>query len=186
VIGITGMDAGLGVTHLALSASAYCASKRRMRTALLEFHRRDELSLLSAQDPSSGFFCIHNIDCYAQANSAIMPYILNRGYERIIIDMGRIREADISELLRCDARYVISCTAPWKARSLSEFQSYFDESVNLGESFNYLMQTGCNRNSLSISDEVTIPARACRSVPFIRNPFSIEKELFLFLEEITQ
>jgi hypothetical protein len=184
VIGVTGTDSGIGVTHIALALATYCASKRRLKTALLEMHRRDELASLSASDLSSGCFRIHGFDCYPNSDSSDMPYLMNQGYDCMILDLGQIREADISELLRCDARYVICSLAQWKTRSLHEFPSYFDNSINIGESFRYLKQTGCSRDEISFSKEVTIPARKCRTVPFIKNPFCIEKELFLFFEEL--
>jgi hypothetical protein len=178
------MDAGLGVTHLALSLASFCASKRRLETAVLELHSRDELSRLPAPDPSSVNFRIHGIDCYPRVDSSDMPVLLNQRYDCLILDLGTIREANLPELLRCDARLILCSTAPWKTRALEEFPSYFEDTIQLGESFQYLMQTGYQEQSISFSNGVTIPARKCRTIPFIKNPFRIEKELFLFFEEL--
>jgi hypothetical protein len=184
IIGITGMDSGVGVTHLALSLATYCTSKRRRKTAVLEFHPRDELSLLSCRSPESASFHIHGFDCFPQVGAIDMPFLLNQGYDYLILDMGSIREADFSELLRCNVRLVLCSSAPWKSRSLWEFHSYFDDTINLGEGFFYLLQTGNPRKALTISEQLVIPARKCRCIPFIQNPFCIEKELFLFFEEL--
>jgi hypothetical protein len=151
---------------------------------VLEFHSRDELSRLTETNPDASLFRLHGIDCYPRVCSADMPFLLNQGYEYLILDMGTIREADIPELLRCDARYVIFSTAPWKERAIEEFLSYFDDTISLGESFHYLMQTGCSRKALTFSNGITIPARACRPIPFIKNPFCIDKELFWFFESL--
>jgi hypothetical protein len=174
----------MGVTHLALSLGSYCVSKRKKKTAILEFHSRDELSLLSCCSPESVAFRLHGIDCFPQVGSADMPFLLNQGYAYLILDMGSIRETDFPELLRCDIRLVLYSSAPWKSRGLREFHSYFDDTINLGEGFCYLLQTGNPRKTLTISDQLSIPARKCRCIPFIQNPFCIEKELFLFFEEL--
>lgn len=201
-IGIMGCDAGVGATHLALALCSYCCSKRRKRVAYLELHARNEISqlmpeskLYSALKPLHAkqnsknalsdstscqcYFQFHGVDYYPHVSDAMMPALLNQGYDYLILDIGNLNGADYSEFLRCDRKLVIGSVAPWKLWRYEEFFRQFDNSQNLGEGFHYLLQMGswADDSRFLKSHHISMVP-----IPFIKNPFLIEKELFLFLE----
>lgn len=189
-IGIIGCQPGSGVTHLAITLSNYCSSRLRQNTACLELHSRNELSQLSSQlNEHSDYeeqritpaFRIQKVDYYPSICSDMIPVLLNRGYGYLILDLGNINEADHQEFLRCDKKLVLGSLSPWKKEKYQEFFHTFDKTMNLGEGFHYLVQTGTYKNILNFSKTNHI---FMRNVPFINNPFHIEKELFLFLQEL--
>lgn len=203
-IGIMGCDAGGGVTHLAIALCNYCCSKQRKKVAYLELHARNEISqlipeskLYSALRPQStkqtqrnglldstscqGCFQFHGVDYYPHVSDSMIPALLNQGYDYLVLDIGSQKEADYSEFLRCDRKLVVGSVAPWKLWRYEEFFRQFDNLQNLGEGFHYLLQMGswADASRFTKSHHISmIP------IPFIKNPFRIEKELFLFLEEL--
>lgn len=194
-IGIMGCDSGMGATHLAIALCSYCASKQKKKAAYLELHARSEIAqlvsesdLVSAKghhsfEPGQKYFCfrLHGIDFYPHVSGSEIPALLNQGYDCLILDMGSLKEADISEFLRCDHKVVLGSLAPWKIWEYEDFFHQFKKTVNLGEGFYYLVQTGTVKSISRFSKAHHISMLA---VPFIKNPFRIEKELFLFLEEL--
>lgn len=178
------------MTHLAISLCNYCASKQRLRCALLELHGRDELITLCPETGGSAQFAagdtrpcftLHNVDYYPRVYGGEIPSLLNRGYDYLIFDTGALDETDISEFLRCDRKLVLGSLAPWKRRKYEAFFEQFDRYTNLGEGFCYLVQTGVKETLSDFSKARNIDVH---SVPFIGNPFRIDKELFPFFSAL--
>lgn len=193
-IGILGCHPGTGVTHLALTLCNYCVAKHRKRVAYLELHGRSEIAQLISEPefvsagnqlsemPQKPFcFSLHGIDFYPHVSGSEVPSLLNQRYDYLILDVGSLAEADTSEFLRCDHKLVLGSLAPWKTWQYEGFFQKFSNIVNLGEGFYYLVQTGTTKNTSRFSKAHRISMLV---VPFIKDPFRIEKELFPFLEEL--
>ncbi|MCI8390701.1 MAG: hypothetical protein HFI35_08490 [Roseburia sp.] len=197
-IGIAGCDSGVGVTHLALALGSYCCSKQRKKVAYIELHARNEISRLLREETldsmlrqqaakassfSQDTFCfrLDGVDYYPHASGNTVPILLNRGYDCLILDTGRPEESVLTEFLRCDRKLVIGSLAVWKAWKYEAFLHKLRTFADLGEGFSYLVQAG---NEKSISDFSKSHPLSMRQVPFIKNPFRIEKDRFLFLEEL--
>lgn len=180
----------MGVTHLALALCSYCTSKLRKKTACLELHPRNEISQLNGgkspasrdgSDMARPHFTFHGTDYYSCVNGSEIPALLNSGYDYLILDLGCLAEADRSEFLRCDCKLVLGSLSPWKVQHYREFFLHFRHTLNLGEGFCYLVQTGDQGDISGFSREQKI---AMLSIPFINNPFRIKKELFCFFDEL--
>lgn len=127
------------------------------------------------------FFHFRGVDYFPRVSANEIPALLNQGYHTLILDMGCLNEADFSEFFRCDYKIVLGNLAPWKTWKYEEFFRLFDNTINLGEGFDYLLQTGTLTKNLSYfskSHHISLS-----EIPFIKNPFCIEKQLFAFLEE---
>lgn len=127
------------------------------------------------------YFRFRGVDYFPRVNANEVPALLNQGYHFLILDVGCLGEADFSEFLRCDRKIILGDLAPWKTWKYEEFFRLFDNAINLGEGFDYLVQTGTlakNLSHFSKSHRISLS-----EVPFIKNPFCIEKQLFPFLEE---
>lgn len=176
-IGILGCHPGAGVTQLAISLSTYCASRRRLRTACLELHKRSELARLIPESALADSIHRHALQC-SKAPDAV-PRLLNMGYDYLILDLGSLNESAAAEFLRCDRKIVLGSLALWKAWSYEEFFKQFNNFTNLGEGYHYLVQVGTFQNHSVFSRQHSI---SMQEVPFIKNPFHIEKEHFLFFD----
>lgn len=195
----------MGTTQLAVALSSYCVSKQQKRAAYLELHERNEIARVlpdadfsavlrrhakarcqalshsgtAKQEPL--FFSLRGVDYYPHVSYRDVPLLLNRDYDYLILDLGSFKEAELSEFLRCDIKFILGSLAPWKAWKYEKSLEQLNYSVNLGEGCNYLVQMG---TSYDISRFSKANGIAMREVPFIKNPFRIEKELFLFFEEL--
>ena len=127
-IGILGCHPGAGVTQLAISLSTYCASRRRLRTACLELHKRSELARLipesaladsihrhalqcskapDAADTSKAeffHFRLHGVDYYPNLAPDAVPRLLNMGYDYLIPGSRQLKRIAAADSLRCDRR----------------------------------------------------------------------------------
>lgn len=189
-IGIVGCSSGSGVTHLGIALSVFCSSKLRKRTAFIELHTRNEISQLvpdyifqnpACMSQTHPHFSLHGIDFYPCASSNDIPFLLNLGYEYIIMDLGCQTEAIFSEFFRCDRKLVLGSLSSWKIRDYQKCLESFQQNVSLGEGFFYLVQSGIFKNISHFSRSWHI---TMHNVPFINNPFLISKEVFVFFETL--
>lgn len=204
-IGFLACDSGVGVTQLAIALCSYCVSKKQKRAAYLELHERNEIARVlpdadfsailnrhakarakasslpgtTMQEPL--FFSLRGVDYYPHVSYRDVPLLLNRDYDYLIMDLGCMEEADLSEFLRCDIKFILGSLAPWKIWKYEKFLKRLNHSVNLGEGCNYLVQMGTSHDISRFSKANHI---AVREVPFIKDPFRIEKQLFLFFEDL--
>lgn len=189
-VGIIGCEPGAGATHLAVALANLCGSKLKKKTALLELHKRNEFSRLINEEglpckqistADSASFHIHDVDYYGNVLPENLPSLLNQGYHYLILDMGSVHEADLTEFLRCDKKLVIGSLAPWKADNYRIFIQTIYHNFNLGEGFCYLTRTSSPKKLRDFSDTYHL---LVHHVPSIENPFYIKKELFSILQEL--
>lgn len=190
-----GCSYGVGVTHLAIALCNYCASKQRKKCAYLELHGRNEISqlvpeakLLSDTPQNTGIsirphFRIRGVDYYPAVTEHEIPALLNCGYDYLIFDIGTLDDGMFSEFLRCDRKLVLGSLAPWKSWKYESFFQKYQNNITIKEGFDYFVQTGSTKELDSFSKTHHIKMQV---VPFIKNPFYIEKELFPFLGTISK
>lgn len=123
----------------------------------------------------------HGVYYYPNIREETIPTLLNRGYDYLILDLGSIQEACTTELLRCDSKLVLGSLAPWKTENFKQFFLNFEQAQNLREGFLYLVQMG---NVKTIREFSRLYHITMQNIPFIKNPFRIEKEQFTFLQDI--
>ncbi len=181
-IGILGCSSGAGVTHLAIALCNYCTSKQKKKCAYLELHARNEISQLVPEAKLSIPIRLCGVDYYPAVAAGEVPALLNRGYDCLVLDVGTPDEGMISEFLRCDRKLILGSLAPWKSWKYEALFQKFADGISLGEGFDYLVQTGSTKELASFSKTHHIKMQL---VPFIKNPFHIEKELFPFLGNLS-
>ncbi len=188
-IGILGCTAGAGVTHLAITLSNLCHSKLHKKTALLELHKRKNLSTIPSETTlpcRCGFmgnrtvFDIHGVDYYPDITPDELPELYNQGYHILLLDFGSFNECCINEFLRCDRKLVIGSLAPWNIRQYRELLESISHYTNLGEGFYCLTRT---ESPKQIRDFSRLYQISISSVPSISDPFYIKKEHFSILQE---
>lgn len=119
------------------------------------------------------------MDYYPHVKSEEIPTLMNRRYDYLILDMGSQNEADLSEFLRCNRKLVLGSLAPWKVQSYLAFFDQFHHICNVRKDFCYFSQWGSEKDNRTFSKAHHI---SMQNIPFIRNPFCIEKQLFLFFD----
>lgn len=112
-IGIAGSICGSGVTHLSIALANYAASGLGEKTACLELNRHGELSHWKAVNEKN-YFTDAGISYYPDVQKDKIPILLNRDYDKIIMDVGDAYIEFREELLRCDQKIVLLNLNPWQ------------------------------------------------------------------------
>ena len=169
----------------------YTASKLRRKTACLELadtksfeqlkqHLRfRNLSSKTAHDS----FQIHDVDYYPNVQKEDIPLLTNFGYEILILDFGRIHTDCLEELFRCDKKFLLCSNAPWRKTELIHCLSSYPQLREL-EFLLFMVSYGTKRDMTRFAFDCSIPYGQLRSIPFLPNPFHIEKDCFLFFEKL--
>ena len=112
-IGIAGSICGSGVTHLSIALANYAASGLGEKTACLELNRHGELRHWKAVNEKN-YFTDAGISYYPDVQKDKIPILLNRDYDKIIMDVGDAYIEFREELLRCDQKIVLLNLNPWQ------------------------------------------------------------------------
>jgi hypothetical protein len=126
-------------------------------------------------------FTIYGADYYPAATKSDIPILMNGDYSYYIMDLGNMDTADWDEFLRCDRKIIIGSLAPWKIHCYETLICNHASLLKKKGDFTYLVQTGNLNMARQFARENGVSVRA---IPFISNPFQIEKEQFLFLQEL--
>ncbi|MGN0351611.1 MAG: hypothetical protein ACI4ES_08155 [Roseburia sp.] len=168
------------MTHLGIALANYCRSCHHAKTAFLEVN--DTLELQTLQDPESQS-CIHiyGVDYYPAVSLSRLSDFYNLDYRYFILDFGTPNKERYQDFLRCDRKLIIGSLSPWKRHCFETFLSVYQPLQQNVGNFVYLALFGNRADLLEFSHSHHLPIRA---IPFIANPFQLEKNLFSFLENL--
>lgn len=177
------------MTHLTIALANYCSSKLRKSTACLEINHTGAFNRLSAftseKTPYSKLkadpvISIYNVDYYPTISLENIPEIFGKGYCYLLLDFGVLTDLTFHEFLRCDRKIVIGSLSPWKEDLYHQFFNNYLLQMQWN-SFVCLVLFGEKQDIHRFSGKYHI---SMKQVPFIRNPFHITQEQFLFLQEL--
>ncbi len=179
-IGIMGHEHGLGVTHLSIALACYTCKWLHARTAVVEYGERDTLMELSAVGAEKSFRR-DGVDYFPAATSGDLGYIYNRNYEYIILDLGCDSRNAREELMRCNGKLVVGSLRPWRKRAYYDYIQRLIKNTGNSDIFTFLAL---------FEDKIEI--KKCRrafktqvkSIPFIEDPFCVEKKDISFLHSL--
>lgn len=184
-IGVCGVAANAGVTHLCIALANFLCSKFYSNTAYLELNGSHEICALAGKQNPNKPFTHQRITYYPNLTLAQLPVILSKRYKHYVLDFGRPNQYTIQAFLRCDIRLVIGPVSPWKQAQYQKFvQETFHISAKeevcyiggyLGCCMEHIKDSGQFLRNYGIS---VIP------VPFLPNPFRIASKDFAFFEKI--
>ncbi len=112
VMGIAGAGRGTGVTHFVIQAANYLCSCRQKKTAILQWNPQKDLEKIRAflgaggKEDSRSFkkkdhFRLLGVDYYYEGDPAVLAACMEKDYQEILIDFGKVREEIFPEWLRC-------------------------------------------------------------------------------------
>lgn len=134
-IGCIGITPGAGVTTLSFHVADEL--KKKGKTALLEFGERKDLGRWKIwqqehgkyiENMKYGFRC-EEIDFYPMADAGIFLYVLNAGYDAIVVDFGVAENKDaITEFQKCNKKVILGNYCVWNyEQSLRRLETVSDE-----------------------------------------------------------
>ncbi|MGN0484869.1 MAG: hypothetical protein ACI4HI_15090 [Lachnospiraceae bacterium] len=180
VIGIMGATNGVGTTHLAIALTNFFSDIKRKKTALLEINEHGQLATML---PDEGAFTIKNAIYYPQVDPRDVPGLCNGAQEITILDLGSEYQKNRLEFLRCDKKIVIGSMCPWKQESYLHFLDMLQQEENYRQWLHCLILFGDKKDKRKISSEYHISAF---SVPFIADPFHLNKKEMTFIKKLVQ
>lgn len=119
---------------------------------------------------------------FPQTTISALPEILRMNYDYLIFDYGVLNPNIAQEFSRCDYQYLIGDLSNWKKTiTLEKSEQYINKKIIKPEYVTFLgnpliKESHCCR-FLSSFYQVY-------SVPYIKNPFRITSEDFIFYESI--
>lgn len=191
-IGIANTASGLGATHLCIALANYIASKKRLKIACLELGHACSFrqlktncmpALLPAPNSAHRNFRIYDVDYYPNVSKHEIPTLSNAGYDILILDFGFLSADYMDEFYRCDKKLLLSSAACWKRHELSAFLKAYPQIKNLAELF-FMIPYGTKSDMFKIAKIHHLPFHQLHAIPFLLNPFHIEKEQFSFFEDL--
>jgi hypothetical protein len=145
-IGIMGIDAGNGVTHLAIMMGNYITAKLHKNTGILEMNNtgaflelKESYGENTNKNQEDNHFKIADVTYYYGIGNNRIGEVYSKGYEYIIIDMGTYNEKKTEEFLKCSIKILIGNLNPWNNK---KFISTIESFIAHGkvEKMKYLVQ----------------------------------------------
>lgn len=179
-IGFYGVSPGVGTTHLAIAAAHYAVNEWGVSAAVAELGSRPCIRDLDTCSQDADHFVIDGVGYYPQMESARMPELLNSTYRYVILDMG-CEESCWQEFLRCDLKYVIASLSPWRIRQAQVFMDMHEKEHTNNYFTALLTVTGNVYEKKKFQRTYHVPVR---TIPFIADPFWLEKDQLSFFQEL--
>lgn len=192
ILGIASVTPGLGSTHLCIALANYLASKKGCKTACLELNQSSSFkqlkinckpAVLQKSNSAHESFRIYDVDYYPNISKSDIPSLSNLGYDILILDFGFPEDAYLDEFYRCNKKLLISSAACWKRHELPAFLEAHPQIKKL-ESLSFMIPFATISDMLKIGKILDLPYNKLHTIPFLLNPFHIEKEQFSFFEKL--
>ena len=179
------MQSGVGTTHLAIAAANYAANEWGVPAAFVELSDRPCIRTLDIDQLGETYFTEDGVRYYPQVMPEQLPFLLNGEDSYLIMDLGSGANA-WKEFLRCDLRYLVASLSPWRVDQAEKFMI----SHTQPDGFEHMHQnyftalltvTGNVYEKKRFQQLYHIPVR---SVPFMADPFRLEKSQLAFFQEL--
>lgn len=140
LVGITGTETNIGVTHNAIVLANYFRKKGYM-VALAEMNNSNVFSNIKDEfdetEYEEGYFTLHGIDYYRECNQEKLVQIMEHSYNFIILDFGYIKGCDVITFEKCDERILISGSKPWEWMSMNGIFAMYENNKKALKKINF-------------------------------------------------
>lgn len=178
-IGIMGSDRGVGVTHLALAIANFISIETGEKVILADLSGTKELKRIKTAKDGT----LYGAAYFPDVTNEQIPRLMNESYDYLVFDFGSDREKNFREFLRCERKIVTGSFSLWKRQAYDDFMQYAKYEKSYME-WDYCALFGIKKeDKKNFKKLYGVPVR---EVPFFSNPYELEKEEFLFLQEFIQ
>lgn len=182
LIGIGGTGNHVGCTHFAIMMLNYLAGFRHRKAALLEWNRSGDFEKIeivcTGKSRAENPYRVLEADYYKAAGPKELAAVLKQQYRDILIDFGRLEEAQFAEFLRCEKQFVIGSFSEWQE---SRFREFVRQNGTGKKSWDYLAVFGSEETR---KEFMRRPGIITRRIPFSADAFSVTKECRQFFEKL--
>lgn len=176
IIGLIGINRGVGVTYTGMLLAYYFSSEKRNKTAYLEcnshldFARLQEAYEWSNEDERT--FTLDRTTYYKQVAKNQIPEILNDDYDCYILDFGTDYTSFMKEFIRCGNKIIIGDSAIWNQSRMITFLKSIENNKG-SKNWTYMIPYADKRLVLGMANETD---RCFIGIPFEPDPTSLSKE----------
>ena len=179
VMGIAGAGRGTGVTHFVIQAANYLCSCRQKKTAILQWNPQKDLEKIRAflgaggKEDSRSFkkkdhFRLLGVDYYYEGDPAVLAACMEKDYQEILIDFGKVREEIFPEWLRCTKKVLVADLSEWK---LEAFLGLLTEKGEAAKEWICMTAFGGEIMKQEIERQFHI---SLKQIPLSADPFSVD------------
>ena len=174
VIGVTGCDRGVGVTHFSFLLASYMKQHLHKSVAVLDLSEGNDFHNLFSTYNSNPYehmesFQLHNICFYPKIHKNCITNVINQEFDVIIIDFNTHMKKYLDEFLRCDEKFIIGSLCDWKVRTLEVFIENSKNYVGMN-TWKYVIPYAHEKELTWLRKEYKI---STLSMPFNEDPFII-------------
>ena len=153
--------------------------------AVVELGDRPCIRDLDTDQTGEAHFVEDGVGYYPHIMSSQLPMLLNGAYSYLMMDLGSA-QSEWQEFLRCDLRYLVASLSPWRVARAEQFMVSHgqpDGIVQMQQNYftALLTVTGNIYEKKRFQQVYHVPVR---SVPFIADPFRLEKDQLAFFQEL--
>lgn len=185
IIGIGGMQKGLGMTHTALMISTHLADIKREKTAYVELSQKNQIITLKdtfAWSQRSETSLTHrNLTLYYNAGLPMLLQILQEDYQNLVLDFGtEALEQYKEELFHCDLKLMLLSNAIWKKQEVKNFLSRVSN-IYGAKDWDFLFPCISMEDKRELTKLFGIHTDV---IPYLENPFQISTSCVKVLDHI--
>lgn len=191
-IGVAGADEGIGVTHLVIMLANYLQSKEGCRTAAADMSSRQSIAVLRSlyehgceaeNEKKTGFFQMQGVDYYDAVTGQDIAGILQRKYEYVIFDFGKVQFTQYSqEMMRCNIRILVGSCCEWK---MKVFETTLHNKMQFQDSGSWKYAVFMGACGVIHQFEKRYHIQIQR-IPYEEDPFQIHRTHFESLKKLLQ
>ncbi len=183
IIGVTGAGRGVGTTHFCVLAANYLCSVRGQRTAVLEWNDHGDFarfgSVCTGLSAEESRYRIQDVDFYPRAAAGTLAGCIHMGYQKILIDFGRLSARSGNELLRCHKVFVMVSFSEWQNEGFRKPGAWEESAQKNG--WQCLASFGSEESRIRWNKR-RVPA--VRRLPFSADPFTVTEAETEFMKTI--
>ncbi|MBN2220977.1 MAG: anti-sigma factor antagonist [Vallitaleaceae bacterium] len=186
VIGVMGVQKGIGTTHSSLLTAAYYR-KRGYQVALIEWGEQEAFTRIKTMYEGGGQikneegFIIKRIHHYPKFQEQHLNRIRKEGFHVIVIDFGCYQEALINYYNDLDMQLLIGQGIDWKVHEIDRILS--NVSPQLCADWKILLPFG---DEDEVYDVKKLSNLKTYYLPFHKNPYQLSKEVYTQLDYIVR
>ena len=189
VMGIAGAGRGTGVTHFVIQAANYLCSCRQKKTAILQWNPQKDLEKIRAflgaggKEDSRSFkkkdhFRLLGVDYYYEGDPAVLAACMEKDYQEILIDFGKVREEVFPEWKKKKKKVLVADLSEWK---LESFLGLFTEKEKTGKDWICLTAFGSEIVRKEIERQFRL---SVKRIPLSVDAFSVDIQTMEWFADI--
>ena len=173
IVGVFGLQGGIGVSHLCVALYQYMESAMNFASAIIDFSASKDLCRMEGAKKHS--LCVFDGDEDGVGRA------MEGRCTHLILDLGCSLAGKRNDFYYCSRRIILGSLQPWKEEAFGRFlESAADSPLPLEEAL-FLVNCPSEKAVHEYGKKYHV---TMLQMPFIQNPYRIDRGLYEFLQMI--